>query len=280
MEHMEKGIPETLGSEVAHSSQSMDLFDSRAEISPQIPESGDDNHNFDPDARIENNRQEVPQSEITHAETQTSDVAQQNASDKFDPDARIDVDANIEQNAEISAQSLEENSVKNNTDVIPASDFKEGRLYYDDKGQLYRVGDNLCPNNEYDINGYHYRTDDNGRTISAEGQLRLRSPEFKRNMEPMEKIGKGDQKKDDDRGHEIGYQFGGSGGIENVVAMDRTINQERYAPIEKRLGDAIRDGARVYLKFETKYEGDSFRPTGFKITTTMDGEKSVYNFKN
>ena len=254
MEHLEKSTQETPGGELSGGVQSIDSFDARLEITHQ--KSDAETNTFDPDAKIDTDRQESPQTENGRVEISGGESERGSENEAFDPDARVD------------AKSEDQ------------LDSKESKLYYDDNGRLYRIDDNLLPTIEYDKNGYHYKTDDRGRTISAEGLLRLRSPEFKRDMESMEIIGKGDQRMDDDRGHEIGYQFGGSGGIENVVAMDRTVNQKLYAPIENRMGDALRDGAKAYLRIESKYEGESFRPTGFKITTIVDGEKTVYNFKN
>ena len=46
---------------------------------------------------------------------------------------------------------------------------------YDDNGNLYREGTELVPNNEYTINGYEYKTDDQGRIVSAEGQLHMKN---------------------------------------------------------------------------------------------------------
>ena len=37
--------------------------------------------------------------------------------------------------------------------------------YYDDNGKLYRSGNELMPNNEYEINGYQYKTGENGANL-------------------------------------------------------------------------------------------------------------------
>jgi TPR repeat protein len=49
---------------------------------------------------------------------------------------------------------------------------------------------------------------------------------------------------------------------------------------EKSLAEAVKDGADVRLKVEPKYEGDSARPSEFKVSYTIDGDKEVVVFRN
>lgn len=157
---------------------------------------------------------------------------------------------------------------------------EKSKVFYDDNGEKYRVGDNLEPNTKFEVNGYQYETDDQGRPISAQGTLRIRDSEFKRNMDSMSVVGKGDQQEGDQRGHLIGHQFEGSGGIENLVPMAGELNHGDYVKLENTLADAIKDGANVQLKVEPRYKGDSNRPTEFRVTYSIDGEKDVVVFKN
>lgn len=153
--------------------------------------------------------------------------------------------------------------------------------YLDDNGVKYREGDTLLPNNEFEVNGYKYETDDKGRVISAEGQLQVKDHEGRRDMDPRPAVDKGDMRKTDDRGHLIADRFNGSGGIENLVPMDSELNQHGdYMKMENTLADAMRDGAKVELKVEPMYESNSTRPTEFRVTYTIDGEKEVAVFKN
>ena len=152
--------------------------------------------------------------------------------------------------------------------------------YTDDHGGIYRIGNELKPNKTFEINGYTYKTDSRGRPSSVEGQLKLRSPEYTRKMDSMEAVGKGDQRENDERGHLIGHQFEGSGGIENLTAMSQELNHGDYLKIETKLADAIKAGATVYLKVNTVYSGDSHRPTKYRISYTIDGQKSTVTFRN
>lgn len=160
------------------------------------------------------------------------------------------------------------------------AESQEQREYHDDNGNLFRVGDELVPNNEYTINGYKYETDSNGRIISAEGKLQVKDHEGCREMDPRHTVDKGNYKETDDRGHLIADMFNGSGGLENVVPMDANLNRGDYVKLEKSLAEAVKDGADVRLKVEPKYEGDSARPSEFKVSYTIDGDKEVVVFRN
>ena len=163
------------------------------------------------------------------------------------------------------------------TEGQESTGFKE---YFDDNGTKYREKDNLLPNTEFEVNGYKYKTDDKGRTVSAEGRLRMRNPDYTRNMENVRKIDGQEYKSSDDRGHIIGHQFGGSDRLENLVPMDAKLNQGDFAKLENTLANAVKDGADVMLKIEPSYEGDSTRPNEFRVSYSIDGDKDVVVFRN
>lgn len=153
--------------------------------------------------------------------------------------------------------------------------------YFDDNHVKYREGNDLIPNNRFEINNYTIQTDDLGRVISTEGQLQVKDHEGRRDMDPRAVVDRGDMRDTDDRGHLIADRFNGSGGIENLVPMDSQLNQHGdYMKMENTLAEAVNDGASVYLKVEPRYENDSTRPSEFKVTYTIDGEKEVHIFKN
>ena len=152
--------------------------------------------------------------------------------------------------------------------------------YYDDNGTKYREGDSLLPNTQFEVRGYQYETDDQGRVISAEGQLRMRDPSYEREMEDVRKMDGQEYKTTDDRGHLIGHQFDGSDKLENLVPMDAKLNQGDFVKLENTLADAVKDGTDVRLKVEPVYEGDSSRPSEFRVTYSIDGDKDVVVFKN
>lgn len=164
----------------------------------------------------------------------------------------------------------------------PRMEIREGKTYYyDDNGKLYREGNELISNSEYEINGYKYKTDEMGRVISAEGELHLKNREGRLPIrDSIEDIGKGSELESDDRGHLIGDQFDGTNGLENMIPQDAGINRNDFKNFEMELADAVRDGKNVYVKNEPIYEGDSRRPDALVITYNIDGEEWIRVFPN
>ncbi len=167
-----------------------------------------------------------------------------------------------------------------NQEVSP-NDPKDltGDFYTDDNGEIYKEGDHLLPNNSYEVNGYKYETDDQGRIVSAGGKLRI-APPSSREMDSMKKIGKGDEQEGDHRGHLIARWFGGSDKMENLVAMDGELNTGEYSKMEHELYSALNQGADVRLKVESVYEGSSNRPSEFRAIYQIDGDTTVKVFRN
>lgn len=164
----------------------------------------------------------------------------------------------------------------------PRQETVDGKTYYyDDNGKLYRVENALAPNTEYEINGYKYKTDDQGRIISAEGTLHMKNRDGRLPIkDSVEDIGKGDQKEGDDRGHLIGDQFDGSNGLENMIPQDANINRNDFKNFENELAKEVKDGKEVYVQIEPIYDGDSRRPVAIVVTYSVDGEESVRVFPN
>lgn len=153
--------------------------------------------------------------------------------------------------------------------------------YYDDNGDLYRIGNELQPNCQYEINGYAYKTDELGRIVSVEGRLHMKDREGRLPIkDSIEDIGKGDQKEGDDRGHLVGDQFDGSNGLENMVPQDANINRNDFKNFENELAKEVKDGKDVKVKVEPVYEGDSRRPSAIVVTYSIDGEENVRIFPN
>ena len=160
------------------------------------------------------------------------------------------------------------------------NDSEKLKKYTDDNGKKYRDQDGLNPNTKYEINGYKYETDKKGRITKAEGKLYLGDHESNRNMETIKDSESKGYKKDDERGHLIGHQFGGSDKLDNLVPMNGDLNRRDYAKLENALADAVKDGAKVYLRVEPRYDADSNRPTEFKVSYSINGDRKTIVFKN
>lgn len=161
-------------------------------------------------------------------------------------------------------------------EVVDGKDY-----YYDDNGNLYRIGNELQPNSSYEINGYKFETDEKGRIISAEGKLHLKEHEGRLPIrDSIEDIGQGDEQEGDDRGHLIGDQFDGPNGMENMIPQDAEINRNDFRKLENALAKEVKAGKEVSYKVEPVYDGDSRRPSGFVVTYSIDGEESIRTFPN
>lgn len=203
------------------------------------------------------------------------------ADDRYDPDKLIEVNGGSGE-GEVG-DSIDKIDVGVEVERIEASEtHPPRRTYVDDRGEIYRVDDELIPDSKYEINGYTYQTDGLGRIASAEGTLRLKEEGRKKlNIkDSMEAIGKGSQKETDDRGHLIADRFEGGNGLENIVPMDGELNKGSFNKLENRLADAVKDGCTVQYKVEPKYADSTQRPSEFVVTDVIDGETTVTVFKN
>ena len=140
----------------------------------------------------------------------------------------------------------------------------------------------LKPNSEYSANGYEYKTDSEGRISSAEGELR--SEKGGRNEYAQRTVGRKDGRLADDQGgHLIGDQFGGAGGKENLVPMDKSVNNYHsgeWGQMEKNWAQQLKQGNSVKVKIETQYTGSDIRPSSFKITETINGVTEKFTIFN
>lgn len=190
---------------------------------------------------------------------------------------------NLENYKEIKPQSdISYSDAKNHWDnTFNVPDNAETKEYRDDNGNLYRQGIDLVPNNEYTINDYHYKTDDQGRIVEASGKLHMKNREGKLEIrDSKQDIGKGDEKETDDRGHLIGDQFDGSNGLENMVPQDSKINQNDFRNFENQLADKVKTGSDVRVNIEPIYEGDSHRPDAIAVAYSIDGKQGTRVFPN
>lgn len=139
----------------------------------------------------------------------------------------------------------------------------------------------LKPNDTIEENGYTFKTDDHGRVISAEGKLQIRDHEGRKELTATrDEVAHGKMDANDDRGHLIADRFNGPGSLTNLVPMDGKLNKGDYAKLENDLANEVNLGADVRLKVEPVYSNDSYRPTEFRVSYSIDGEKDTVVFKN
>ena len=132
----------------------------------------------------------------------------------------------------------------------------------------------LKPNVTYTtLERYTYKTDDLGRIISVEGTLEL--GEGKRNAYAQRTVGRDDREIDDDGGHLIASIFKGSGGFDNLVPMNGNLNKGEWKKLENDWAKALNatPPKDVKVKITPMYEGDSLRPTKFRIEQKIGNRK-------
>ena len=129
----------------------------------------------------------------------------------------------------------------------------------------------LKENIVYESKGYFYQTDELGRIKVAQDDLRLEKGV--RNKGDQLKAGYEDRLPNDHGGHLIAKIFGGSGELDNLVAMDKIVNRSDYRIMENQWKNALQEGKEVKIKIDIIYDGASKRPKEFIINYSIDGEK-------
>ena len=164
--------------------------------------------------------------------------------------------------------------------------FKQNGVtcYTDDDGKIFRMGNKLLGGRTYTVGGYTYQTDDLGRIIMAGGVLQKKDHTGRGNMPDQMTAGsKAQNFSGDQRGHLIADMFNASGGMENFVAMDAHLNQVRYRSLEMKLAALVNDPAhdnQVSYFVRPVYHGGSYRPVGFAVEYTVNGEQFSERFYN
>ena len=98
--------------------------------------------------------------------------------------------------------------------------------------------------------------------------------------DPIENIGKGDQKENDDRGHLIGDQFDGVNRLENMVPQNADVNRNSFRNFENELAKEVKSGKDVNVKVEPMYEGNSHRPESIVVIYKINGNEGIRIFPN
>lgn len=155
------------------------------------------------------------------------------------------------------------------SDHIPPR-IEQLRMTDDAGNNLRDADDNLLPNNEYEVNGTKYKTDELGRKTEWDGNLRD-SPDNGRDIASQREAGGKDRLPGDDGGHLVATMNGGSESDENLVPMRENINRSDYKRDECAENKMLKEGKEVHESGKLTYEGDSSRPSKIEKTYS-DGE--------
>ena len=169
--------------------------------------------------------------------------------------------------------SSKEHSPEPSSDLaeqILAADGDLSRL--DDNGLLIKdVDGNLLPKIEYEVSGNMYETDENGRIVNWEADLRD-TPENERDEGAQREVGGGGE---NHGGHLVARMNGGASGVENMVSMRGTINSGDYLRVEKVENQLVKEGHDVHEEGLVEYEGDSKTPSKIEKRVFVDGVERI-----
>ena len=136
-------------------------------------------------------------------------------------------------------------------------------LKTDNVGIIFQADNKLLPNISYQLNGYKYYTDDQGRIVKVIfDNLKLKNHNNRLPiMNNIEEIGRGFQKITDDRGHLIADRFDGDNSLANIIPMNSSLNKGEYKAMENSWVEALQKGDKVSGSIELVYPDEkSFRP--------------------
>ena len=118
---------------------------------------------------------------------------------------------------------------------------------------------------------YIYQTNENGLiscVIADDLQFKTHDGRLKHNSKTYGKQ-EGDQ-----AGHLIGDRFGGSPELDNLVSQAKNVNMSEYKVIENQWAAALKNGQKVSVKIDIKYDTGNSRPTSFSVVYEIDGVRS------
>jgi DNA/RNA non-specific endonuclease/Pre-toxin TG len=169
------------------------------------------------------------------------------------------------------------------TDLLFVRVYAGSALYKKVKGGLELVVKNvrnLDPKSIY-VHGvnrkYFIKTDRLGR------QVRANTKKLELDPTPRDAINNKTLGKlpDDHAGHLFADMFGGTKKFANLVSMNGSLNLNGYRDLERIWALALKDGKKVAVKIDVKYDGDSVRPSSFVVEYKIDGGELVKEtFKN
>ncbi|WP_245850665.1 DNA/RNA non-specific endonuclease [Paenibacillus herberti] len=176
-------------------------------------------------------------------------------------------------------QPLKPTSVQENYLKFMAEVTGKGLKEY--VGNAFDAAGKLKPDVKYKAgeHQYDYETDHLGRIekFSAD-DLKLTARDDRLPHDPKTP----GKESGDHAGHLAGDRFGGSPELDNLVSQSSNINLSQYKKIENEWAKALNTKPPKHVSVDVKvnYDGDSLRPSGFKVTYEIDGKITVRNLTN
>lgn len=130
----------------------------------------------------------------------------------------------------------------------------------------------LKPNITYKTgeHDYFYETNADGfiaRAFTTELKLKVHDGRLDHNPNTYGK------QAGDHAGHLFGDRFGGSPELDNLVSQAKMVNLSEYKTIENQWATAIKNGQKVSVNIDIKYNDGNARPIAFDVLYYIDGKR-------
>lgn len=147
------------------------------------------------------------------------------------------------------------------------------------KGKWNKKLNNPKPNRRYEVDGYTYVTDGEGRTVEVIAS-KLRKKTRDRNTGQQVKAGGKDRLPDDQGGHAVGSQFDGPGEAINLFAQNVDVNKSIFSKLEGVWQKALDEGKQVSIRIRVRYPKGSKRPKSFLVDYRIGNKLYTERIKN
>lgn len=124
-----------------------------------------------------------------------------------------------------------------------------------------------------------YEKDNLNRVVRCEGDI-VYTPENARDTGAQKRAGGVDRLPNDDGGHIVSREHGGSSGSDNLVAMRSTLNRGDFKITENAETIWLKNGRTVHENVNLTYEGKSTRPSIIEKTYSDGTHKNTGVFDN
>jgi hypothetical protein len=191
-----------------------------------------------------------------------------------EPEIDLETDSDVEPGMDVAyeddAATSEVELLETEIDLTEETDLAKGQEEH------LRFGE-LESDQDYEINGYHYETDEFGRVEYVTGKLEL--GEAVRDLQEQGRVGR-EGVEGDEGGHYIGARFAGSPEGINLFPQDMNLNRGQWKAMENEWDRALQRGAEVETMIHSVYEGGDTRPMGLDVLYTIDGVTHQRSFVN
>jgi hypothetical protein len=152
-----------------------------------------------------------------------------------------------------------------------------------DTAEAYaQTTDGKLPHNATIVeNGYQFTTDNQGRVVSADGNLSVNSnagaARTAATKAAQRTVGWQDRLPTDYGGHLIADRFNGPGSYVNLMAQNGNFNLGEYKKLENGWAKELAKGNSVHVNVELNYPAGSLRPSTVSVQAKVGSRPPTFN---